>query len=176
MTTNKSIYGIIIFIFSIQFTSAQNSVSIGTTATNSNAVLWLNSPGKNQGLIIPVVTNKSAVTPVAGMIVFDESDKKIYYYNGTAWEGPLGRGSGGGTTYSAGSGISIVGTVISNSGDTNASDDILLTSISGGDLTGTFSNLQIGNGVITNVDVSATAAIAGTKVSPSFGTQNISTT
>ncbi len=176
MTTNKSIFGIIIFIFSIQFASAQNSVSIGTTATNSNAVLWLNSPGKNQGLIIPVVSNKSAVTPVAGMIVFDESDKKIYYYNGTAWEGPLGSGSGGGATYSAGSGISIVGTVISNSGDTNATDDILLTSISGGDLTGPFSNLQIGNGVITNADVSATAAIAGSKITPNFGTQNISTT
>jgi hypothetical protein len=173
---NSRTIGLLAFLFfPWQFVLAQNSVSIGTTSTNSNAVLWLNSSGKNQGLIIPIVSNKSAVTPVAGMIVFDESEKKIYYYNGTAWEGPLGSG-GGGTTYSAGSGISIVGTVISNSGDADATDDIVSTSTAGGDLTGTFSNLQIASGVIGNSDVSPTAAIAGTKVNPNFGSQNISTT
>ncbi|NOS91738.1 MAG: hypothetical protein HOP30_07435, partial [Cyclobacteriaceae bacterium] len=171
MTFNKTIPWIIIFIFSWQLVSAQNSVSIGTTSTNSNAVLWLNSPGKNQGLIIPIVSNKSAVTPVAGMIVFDESEKKIYYYNGTAWEGPLGSG-GSGTTYTAGSGISIVGTVISNTGDTNANDDITTTTTANGDLAGSFSNLQINSGAIINSDVSTTAAIAGTKIIPNFGTQN----
>lgn len=154
---------------------AQNSVSIGTTSLNANAVLWLNSPGKNQGLIVPIVSNKSSVTPAAGMIIFDESDKKMYYHNGTTWEALPGSGSGG-PIYSAGTGISIVGAVISNSGDTNASDDVISTSISGGDLSGTFSNLQVNAGAIGNAEVSPTAAIAGTKINPNFGTQNIATT
>ncbi|MFZ6012601.1 MAG: tail fiber domain-containing protein, partial [Bacteroidota bacterium] len=37
-------------------------------------------------------------------------------------------------------------------------------------------SLKISNGAIVDVDVSASAAIAGTKISPSFGTQNIVTT
>lgn len=64
---------------------AQQSVSIGTEQIKSNAVLWLNSPNKNQGVIIPIVTNKSSVTGESGMLVFDDSDDKIYYHNGLAW-------------------------------------------------------------------------------------------
>src|SRR5687767_9976377 len=64
---------------------AQQTVSIGTNSTNPKAVLWLNSPGQNQGLIIPVVSSKVAVgaTTEKGMVVFDDSDKKIWYYNGS---------------------------------------------------------------------------------------------
>jgi len=35
---------------------------------------------------------------------------------------------------------------------------------------------QITNGTITNIDISASAAIAGTKINPAFGSQNITTT
>lgn len=37
-------------------------------------------------------------------------------------------------------------------------------------------SLKIQDGVVTNADVSATAAIAGTKISPNFGSQNVLTT
>ena len=50
------------------------------------------------------------------------------------------------------------------------------TSTAGGDLSGTFSNLQIVAGAISNADVNAAAAIAGTKILPNFGAQNVSTT
>jgi hypothetical protein len=76
---------------------SQNSVSIGTTNTNPKAVLWLNSAGLNQGLIIPIVSNKSVVaaaTTEKGMIVFDDSDKKVYYFDGTAWNQAGGSGAG----------------------------------------------------------------------------------
>jgi hypothetical protein len=37
---------------------AQQSVSIGSTTIKANAVLYLSSAGKNQGLIIPIVSNR----------------------------------------------------------------------------------------------------------------------
>ena len=45
-----------------------------------------------------------------------------------------------GATYSAGSGINISGNVISNTGDTNAADDLTSGLIAGGDLSGTYPN------------------------------------
>ena len=41
---------------------------------------------------------------------------------------------------------------------------------------GSITSTKIADGTIANVDVSATAAIAGTKISPDFGSQNIVTT
>jgi hypothetical protein len=79
---------------------AQQTVSIGSTDTRTNAILYLNSPSGNQGLIVPIVNNRSSIaSPGAekGMIVFDNSDNKLYYHNGTAWiavEPGTGGGSG----------------------------------------------------------------------------------
>ncbi|MEZ4851289.1 MAG: hypothetical protein R3B93_22275 [Bacteroidia bacterium] len=44
------------------------------------------------------------------------------------------------TTYTAGSGLALTGTVFSNTGDTNASDDITTSTIAGGDLDGQYPN------------------------------------
>ena len=49
------------------------------------------------------------------------------------------------------------------------------TVITTGD-TGTVTSTMINDGTIVNADVNASAAIAGTKVSPDFGSQNITTT
>jgi len=74
--------------------AAQNEVAIGSSSTKSNAILWLNGNG-SQGLILPVVTNKSAVSnPDKGMIVFDDSDGKVWYRNGSAWVEVAGGGGG----------------------------------------------------------------------------------
>lgn len=80
-------------------------------------------------------------------------------------QGPQGPAGPPGPTYSAGTGISISGTTITNTGDTNAADDLTNASMAGGDLTGPFSNLQIGantigtneimNGSITGADLAA---------------------
>ena len=51
-----------------------------------------------------------------------------------------------------------------------------IASTAGGDLTGTFSNLQLAPLAIVNADIATLAAIEGTKVNPDFGPQNISTT
>lgn len=59
-------------------------------------------------------------------------------------------GSGGnsvnlpiGVTYSAGPGIFLNGPIITNTGDLNASDDLVVTSTFGGDVSGTFSSLSV---------------------------------
>ena len=49
------------------------------------------------------------------------------------------------------------------------------TVITSGD-TGTVTSTMINDGTIVNADVNASAAIAGTKISPDFGSQNIETT
>jgi hypothetical protein len=83
-----------ILFFSIQ-AWAQNEVAIGSASTKSNAILWLNGNG-SQGLILPVVTNKSSVVnPDKGMIVYDDSDNKVWYRNNSAW---VEVGAGGGAS------------------------------------------------------------------------------
>ena len=52
--------------------------------------MWLS--GTNQGIIIPIVTNKTSVSAgptEKGMVIFDDSDKKVYFYDGTAVERAL---------------------------------------------------------------------------------------
>lgn len=94
---------------------AQQSVAIGDTQTKGSAVLYLKAVNGNQGLIIPVVATRNSITgngPEAGMLVFDNSDKKLYYYTGTAWVEAGGASGGGGTlvALTAGQNISITGT------------------------------------------------------------------
>ncbi|HTJ50656.1 MAG TPA: hypothetical protein VL443_14440, partial [Cyclobacteriaceae bacterium] len=81
------------FLLIVYTSKAQQSMSIGTTTVKNNAVLYLVSQGKNQGLIVPIVSNKSSVTPDTGMIVYDESDNKLYYRDNTGWVAMSGASS-----------------------------------------------------------------------------------
>lgn len=69
----------------------------------------------------------SATAPTSGQVL---------KWNGSAWE----PAADAGTTYTAGTGINITGTTITNTGDTNASDDITTSTTAGGDLNGTYPN------------------------------------
>ncbi|MBP9221853.1 MAG: hypothetical protein KBF42_10730, partial [Chitinophagales bacterium] len=60
---------------------------------------------------------------------------------------------GGGGTYTAGTGINIAGTVISNTGDINAADDVTNTTNHTGDVTGLYNNLQIGSGAVGTSEI-----------------------
>ena len=99
-TSSKPCIGLIIFISFLLLTSfeaaAQNEVAIGSGTTKSNAILWLNGNG-SQGLILPVVTNKSTVSnPDKGMVVYDDSDNKVWYRSNSAWV-EVGSGTGAST-------------------------------------------------------------------------------
>ncbi|HRG22183.1 MAG TPA: hypothetical protein PLQ57_14170, partial [Saprospiraceae bacterium] len=75
--------------------------------------------------------NLPAGTPQSGQILF---------YNGTAWTYLTPPGS---TTYTAGTGISLANNTITNTGDTNASDDLTNTTNFDGDISGTFGNVSV---------------------------------
>jgi len=266
--------------------NAQNSVVIGGNTPNPNAVLLLIGNG-NQGLVIPITSDPNSVPPIQGMIVYNKTDNKVYYCDGSTWKATTGGGSSsaqtltlsgntlsisggnnitiastaptqagqvlmwdgstwtsssttaptatgqvlkwnnttksweagtdaGGTSYTAGTGISITGSTIANTGVTSVSTTAPLAVTSAtttpsisitqantttdgylskadwttfnskldgtstpaaGDISGSYNaGFQIVAGTIQNVDVSSTAAIAGTKINPDFGTQNITTT
>lgn len=67
------------------FLSAQ-SIGIGTSTPNPKAILDVEST--NQGILLPRLTDTSAVSaPVpAGLTIYSISDKKIYFYDGTKWQ------------------------------------------------------------------------------------------
>ena len=92
---------------------------------------------------------------------------QILKWNGTAWA-PAVDGGGSSTNIAGGAGIAVSGTApnltVTNTGDTNAADDITTGSQAGGDLSGPFSNLQIGANTISTNEIApgavATADIA----------------
>lgn len=66
-------------------------------------------------------------------------------------------------SYVPGNGISIVGSIIQNTGDTNPNDDITVTKQAGGDLRGVFDELEIVPDAVTTGKL-ATAAVTAPKI------------
>jgi hypothetical protein len=100
---------------------------------------------------------------------------QILQWNGTTWA-PADN-QGGSVDIDNGPGISITGTypsfIVTNTGDTNAADDLTTGSTSGGDVTGPFSNLQLKADVVTTSELANNAvetanvlnqAITGAKI------------
>lgn len=85
-------------------------------------------------------------------------DNELYHYTGAAWVH-----INAGQTYTAGTGISIAGNVITNTGDTDATNDLTTATTFAGDVAGLFNNLQIPALTITNADI-ANATIAAAKL------------
>lgn len=68
-----------------------------------------------------------------------------------------------GTTYTAGTGISIASGVISNTGDTNAGDDVTTSTNFGGDVSGLYNDLQLGSGSVGSTEI-ADGAVTSTEI------------
>ena len=105
LLSHKLLFCAFVFLSTYSF----SQVAIGTTGTptpNPKAVLLLT--GANQGFIIPIVNSKGSVNATGsekGMVVFDDSDKKVYFFDGGAWNQV---GGGGGSQ-----GIQISGNLVS---------------------------------------------------------------
>src|SRR5258706_12708344 len=80
-------------IIGFRVSAQTNSVSIGTSSTDPTAVLWL--VGNNQGLILPITSDVTAMPKKTGMVVY--SSGKVYSCDGTTWTA-IGGGSGGSQT------------------------------------------------------------------------------
>jgi hypothetical protein len=110
-SSSSQIVFLFVFLFASLFFANQAwaqvaiSTQSSTTTPDPTAVLLLVGDG-SQGLIIPIVTNKSAASQKKGMVVFDDSDKKVYFNNGSGWI-EVGGGSGSGVK-----GIRIQGNVV----------------------------------------------------------------
>lgn len=92
---------------------------------------------------------------------------ELYHWNGSAWE------SAGGASYVAGSGISIAGGVIANTGDLSATNELQTLSLSGQSL-----SLSLGGGTVTlpaGVEWPLLAPDA-TSAAPSYSFTNATTT
>lgn len=133
---------------------SQNSVGIGTSNSNANAVLELVSPNNDQGFLVPRLTTaeRTAATFLSkltsadnGLMVYDSDEEKFYFWVDTQW---LGLSNASGLT--AGSGIDITGGVISVTGDADAdpTNEIQDLSLAGNSLSIT------NNAAATPVDLS----------------------
>ncbi|MGB3466288.1 MAG: hypothetical protein WBA74_13505 [Cyclobacteriaceae bacterium] len=123
---------------------AQRSVGIGTDSPNPNAVLELVTTG-DQGLLLPRMTTAQRNAPTLtslltdsdnGLTVFDTDDGKMYFWFNGEWVTST-------VSLTSGAGINVTGNVITNTGDTDGSDDIVVSSEAAGDVSGTFSTTVV---------------------------------
>jgi hypothetical protein len=124
MITHKSILALC-FLLGSFYAIAQNSVGIGVTNPNPNAVLELVSPTNNQGLLVPKLTTlqRTNTTFTAGLtatdkglLVFDSDINKFYYWSGTSWSVIEDGTAGAGTVTNIATGTGLSGGPISTSG------------------------------------------------------------
>ena len=117
----------ILFLFSLlvgsNLMAQEGSVGIGTQTPNEKAVLHLVAPNNDQGFLVPKLTTtqrnnfSSQLTSAEnGMMVFDSDLNQFFFWLSDHWEAV-------GSSLVAGSGLQIVDGVITNTGDTDASDD-----------------------------------------------------
>lgn len=132
-----------------------------------NGSAWIASGMRIQsvsGCSAPLYTpSKYQSTIVVNNCTEIQGGPEIYVWNGSAWVQTAG---GGGATYTAGDGIDITSDVIS-------ADTALLATVNdlnlkldknasfGGDVSGTYGNLQLGAGVVGPTELASTAVTPG---------------
>jgi trimeric autotransporter adhesin len=117
---------------------ASGSAGIGTTTPNASALLDIEST--SQGLLVPQMTlvqRNAIATPATGLMIYQtNSTPGFYYYNGDTWTALKGK------AYTAGTGINVSGTII-----TNTAPNQIVTLDGGGGITisGVYPNYTISN-------------------------------
>ncbi|MEM8566045.1 MAG: hypothetical protein AAGF85_06255, partial [Bacteroidota bacterium] len=136
---------------------AQNGVGIGIENPNPNAVLELVAPDNNQGFLVPRLTTAQRTsntflanlsTEDNGLLVYDVDLDGFFFWIDDAWQ-PVSPQN----NLTAGTGISIAGNIITNTGDTDNENEIQDLELDG-------STLRITNNAsATDIDL---APFAGT--------------
>lgn len=156
--THKSILALCCLILGGSYALAQNSVGIGVTNPNPNAVLELVSPTNNQGLLVPKLTTlqRTNATFTAGLtatdkglLVFDSDISKFYYWNGTAWSVIEDGAAGAGTVTNIATGAGLTGGPITTSGTISLAD-------------GGVTTVKLADASVTSTKLGTTGVVAGT--------------
>ncbi len=145
--------------------------AVGNSELNDNAV---GTAEISANAVTTAKISNGAVT-AAKLDNMGAANGQVIKWNGTAWA-PAADQSGT-VNLTSGTGISITGTspnlTITNSGDTNPSDDITTSSPANGDVTGTFANLQLKADVVSTTELAnnavetanlANSAVTGAKI------------
>ncbi len=137
--------------------SGGGTVTMGGDLIGSadNAQIVANAVGSNEISDNAILTSKIADGNITLSKISQSgaTNGQVLKWNGSAWSPSVDAN----TEYSAGTGISISSGIISSTGDTDASDDIVVSSTSGGDVSGTFSNLQIIANAVGSAEISNNA-------------------
>ncbi|MBK7096563.1 MAG: hypothetical protein IPH57_16440 [Saprospiraceae bacterium] len=153
MKTLRFIFVIAIVIHFAFFATSQGNVGINNDNSTPDASAILDVKSASLGILVPRMntTQRNLISsPANGLLVFDTDVKNFFFFNGFISSWIEIRPD---VSYLAGAGISIAGTTISNTGDINPADDITTGTNSGGDLSGTFSNLQIASNAVTTAEI-----------------------
>lgn len=141
-----------------------NASAVGSTEIANNSVGNLDLADN------AVSTSKIADGAVTAAKLDDmgASNGQVLKWNGAAWVASNDAQGITSVSITAGTGINVSGTspnfTVTNTGDTNGADDLTTGSQANGDVTGPFSNLQIGAGVVGTAEIAnggvATADLA----------------
>lgn len=163
---------VVVLVCALNF-SATAQVGIGTDAPNAKAVLELKSPNNNQGFLVPRLTTaqRTAIALTAedkGMLVFDSSVNKFYYWSGTVWI-VIEDSVGSGTVTNVNTGAGLTGGPISVSGTISLADNGVTTiKLADGSVTtgkivdGTIATADLANGSVTATKLANTTVVANT--------------
>ncbi len=164
------------FNFTLTNTGDTNAADDVTTSMQADGDV--NGPFSNLQLKASVVTSNelatnavtsgkisNAAVTAAKLDNMGASNGQILKWNGSAWAPAADQTGISTVSLSAGSGISVTGAspsfTITNTGDTNASDDVTTSSQADGDVNGPFSNLQLKSSVVTATELANSAVTTG---------------
>ena len=155
------------------FSAGTITANLTGTASNASAVPWSgvsSKPTTISGYGITDAPTLSGNNALTGANTFTNGTGQIFRQAATQ-DGILLRGRAGGTGSFS---VELVPTTLTAS-RTLTAPDVSGTIVTTGD-TGSVTSAMIATNTIVDADINTSAAIAGTKVAPNFGSQNITTT
>lgn len=81
---------LLLAMMATEWVMAQN-IGIGTNTPHASALLELNS--NNKGLLLPRLADTSSISnPVKGLLIYNNSNNRTWFYNGSRWQPASGTG------------------------------------------------------------------------------------
>uniref|UniRef100_UPI0035117BA1 hypothetical protein n=1 Tax=Ekhidna sp. TaxID=2608089 RepID=UPI0035117BA1 len=86
----QQFFGLLLLMLSVPLAAQEFTAAINTETPNPNAVLHLVAPNGDQGLLVPVISDRATMaaglgTGDNGLLIYDSSASGFYFWNGSAW-------------------------------------------------------------------------------------------